>query len=727
MAQNLIVMTNSFRKSRRDFLKVSAAVGGGFALQLTVPAPVFAQAAAKAKGPELTAWIVISPDDSVLIRIARSEMGQGSSTGLAMLVAEELECDWKKVRTEFVSTGEQLRRNRVWGSMATGGSQSIRSSQEYLRRAGATAREMLVAAAAKRWNLPEAECLAENGTITHLPSRRRLRYGEVAQAAAKIELPKDVPLKDPRVWRLAGKPVPRLDIPDKVTGKPLFGIDVQLPGMVYAAIAQCPVFRGKLSAVANERIMGMRGLIKVVRLDDAVAVVADNWWRANRILKALPIEWDAGANGDATTESIRAFMRTGLDDTRAPVARNDGNVEAAFDSAAKLVEAEYYAPFLNHAALEPMNCTALVKGDRVEVWAPTQNAEATHATAAATAGVPQENVNVHLTYLGGGFGRRGFQDYARQAVAIAKAVEGRPVKLLWSREEDMQHDYYRPMTLMRFKAGLDSAGNPVALHVRDSSHSIMAGVRPQEIKEGVDRHALGGIVDMPYSVPNLRIEFAMRNSHVPVGFMRTVFHSQNPFMRESFVDEMAHAAGKDPYEFRRALLQAKPKDLAVLDAAARASGWGSPLPAGVHRGIAVQDSHGSYAAAVFEVSVSEGRELDIRRVVVAVDPGYVVNPDSAEAQIQSCVAFGLTSVLWGEITLREGRVEQSNFHDYRIMRIAEMPKRIEAVLVPSGGFWGGMGETPLAPLAPALCNAIFAATGKRIRSLPLKNQGLRLV
>jgi isoquinoline 1-oxidoreductase beta subunit len=714
-------MPTPLRLSRRDFLKVSTALGGGLALELTFPA-----LGAETKGPELTAWIVIRPNDEVLIRVARSEMGQGSSTGLPMLVAEELECDWRKVKIEFVSSAENLKRDRVWGSMATGGSQSIRSSQEYLRKAGATAREMLIAAAAQRWKVDASDCDAENSTIIHHPSGRKVRFGQVAAAAAKLEPPAEVKLKDPKDWNLLGRSAKRLDIKDKVTGKAQFGIDVQLPGMVYAAIAQCPVFRGKLKAVPDERILGLRGLIKVVKLEDAVAVVADNWWRASQILKRLPIEWDVGANGGATTASIREFVRFGLEDSGVPVARNDGDVEAAFGSASRVVESEYFVPFLNHAALEPMNCTALVKGGRVEVWAPTQNAEATHAAAADTAGVPIENVDVHLTYLGGGFGRRGFQDYTRQAVAIAKAMEGRPVKLLWSREEDMRHDYYRPMTLMRFKAGLDGDGRLTALRVRDASHSIMASVRPQEIKNGIDRHALGGIIDLPYDIPNLRIEFAMRNSHVPVGFMRTVFHSQNPFMRECFIDELARAAGKDPYEFRRPLLKDRPKDLAVLDAAAKVSGWGSPLPAGAHRGIAVQDSHGSYAAAVFEVSVSESNQIEIRRVVVAVDPGYVVNPDSAEAQVQSCVAFGLTSVLWGEITLKDGRVEQSNFDDYRIMRIAEMPRVIEAVLVPSGGFWGGLGETPLAPLAPALCNAVFAATGKRIRSLPLKNLGFGL-
>jgi isoquinoline 1-oxidoreductase beta subunit len=711
-------MPRSFCLSRRDFLKVSTALGGGLALELTLPV-----LGAETKGPELTAWIVIRPNDEVLIRVARSEMGQGSSTGLPMLVAEELECDWRKVKTEFVSSAENLRRNRAWGSMATGGSQSIRASQEYLRKAGATAREMLIVAAAQRWKVDASDCDAENSSIIHRPSGRKVRFGQVAQAASKLEPPAEVKLKDPKDWNLLGRSARRFDIHDKVVGKPLFGIDVQLPGMLYAAIAQCPVFRGKLKDVPGERILGLRGLVKVVKLDDAVAVVADNWWRASKMLKLLPIEWDAGANGAATTASIREFVRFGLEDSAIPVARNDGDVEAAFASAAKVVEAEYFAPFLNHAPLEPMNCTAVVKGDRVEVWAPTQNAEATLAAAAEAAGVPLENVEVHLTYLGGGFGRRGFQDYTRQAVAIAKQLEGRPVKLLWSREEDVQHDFYRPMTLMRFKGALDREGKLTALRVRDASHSIMATVRPQEIKDGIDRHALGGIIDAPYAVPNFRIEFALRNSHVPVGFMRTVFHSQNPFMRECFVDELARAAGKDPVEFRRTLLGGSPRDLAVLEAAAKASGWGAPLPEGVHRGIALQDSHGSYAAAVFEVQVSPAGEIDIRRVVVAVDPGHVVNPDSAEAQVQSCVAYGLTSALWGEITLKDGRVEQSNFDNYRIMRIAEMPRRIDAVLVPSGGFWGGMGETPLAPLAPALCNAIFAATGKRVRALPLKSQG----
>src|SRR5882724_10885870 len=707
--------------TRREFLKVSAA--GGLAFGFHLPA-----ANAQNVAPEINAWVVVRPDDSVIIRYARSEMGQGSMTSAAQLVAEELECDWTQVRVEYADTNAHVRRKRAWGDMAAVGSRTIRQSQDYLRKAGAGAREMLLIAAAQGWNAPVAECTASSGVITHAPSGRKTSFGKVAGEAAKLAPPKEVTLKDPKDWKIAGKPIRRVDIPDIVAGRIRYGIDAQLPGMVYAAIAQCPVFGGKLKSVDAAKIEGRRGVIKVLPMEDYVAVVADNWWRAKEALKELPIEWSFGAGESASSESILQFLRTGLDDaSNVVVARRDGELEQGLAGAAKVLEAEYFTPYLAHATLEPMGCTAVLKDGRVDVWTSTQNAEASHATAAATAGVPLENVYVHRVQLGGGFGRRGgSQDFVRQGVQIAKAMGSTPVKLLWTREADTQHDFYRPLSLVRMKAGLDASGNPVAWYARVSAPSIISTLLKLPLKEGVDPQAVVSFADQPYAIPNVRIEYAQRNPHVPVGFWRTVGHSQNPFMRESFVDELAHAAGKDPYEFRRAMLQAKPKDLAVLEATAKAAGWSLPLPAGVHRGIAVQDSHGSYAAAVFEVSVSEGRELDIRRVVVAVDPGYVVNPDSAEAQVQSCVAYGLTSVLWGEITLKEGRVEQSNFHDYRIMRMAEMPKRIEAVLVPSGGFWGGMGETPLAPLAPALCNAIFAATGKRIRSLPLKNQGLQL-
>ena len=714
-------------QSRRDFLKQSAAMSGALVVGFHLPEADAAGKAAEAAGgaaPEVNAWVVIGADDRVVIRVARSEMGQGSFTGLPMLVAEELECDWKHVRAEYASPNEHVRRNRVWGSMATGGSQSIRNSQLYLRQAGAMAREMLIAAAAQRWNVPAGECVAAASVITHAASGRKLRFGQVAAAASKLPPPKEVKLKAPGDWKRIGKSTPRLDIPDSVTGRTLYGSDVQLPGMVYAAIAQCPVFKGRLNSADSAKVLGRRGVLQVVALDDAVVVVADSGWRAQQALNALPVAWDAGPNAGATTASIREFVRGGLDDPAAAVSRREGDVDAALAGAAKVIEAEYFAPFLAHATMEPMNCTAWVRDGRVEVWAPTQNAEATLATAAATAGVALDQVEVHKVHLGGGFGRRGFQDYTRQAVLVAMRTAGRPVKLLWSREEDMQHDFYRPMTMWRGRAGLDAAGNPVAWRMRAAGHSIMAGVRPEAIKDGVDLHALGGLHDHPYAIANQRIEVAMRNSHVPVGFWRTVFHSNNPFFRECFVDEMAHAAGKDPYAFRRPLLAGSPRDLGVLDAVAKAAGWGTALPAGVHRGIAVQESHGSYGAAVIEVSVSDQGELTIRRVVIALDCGYVVNPDSALAQIQSCAVFGLTAALWGEVGLSNGRVEQTGFGDYRVMTLREMP-RVEAVLAPSGGFWGGTGETPLAPLAPALANAIFAATGKRIRSLPIGKQDLR--
>lgn len=716
--------------SRRSFLVRSATVGGGLMLGVCLPNQVFAQKEKKApsagKGPEVTAWVIINPDDSVVIRVARTEMGQGSFTGLPMLVAEELACDWSKVHAEYASTSEQLRRNRVWGDMLTGGSRSIRDSQEYLRKAGAAARTMLIAAAAQRWRVPPSECVAANSVITHTPTKRQVKFGAVAGDAAKLEIPKDVVLKDTREWKLAGQPLKRFDIPDKVMGKTQFAIDTRLPGLVYAAIAQCPVFGGKLKRADADKIANLRGVVKVVPMDDAVAVVAEgSWWYAQQALKELPIEWDLGENAKVSSASIMEFLREGLNMKDAPVSRNEGDVEKAFASAAKVVEAEYYAPYLEHATMEPQNCTALFQNDHVDVWAPSQNSEGTAAVAAETAEVPITNVEVHKVHLGGGFGRRGLHlEFVRQAVTIAKALPGKPINLIWSREEDIQHGRYRPVGLVRMKAALDASGVPVALYVRQADQSIFSSIRPEMVKNGVDTIGARGFSDAPYGFPNIRMEYAMRNTHVPPGPWRAVAHSHNPFFRECFIDELATAAGQDPYQFRRNLLTKAPRDLGILDAVAKAAEWGKPLPAGVYRGIAMQDAYGSYTAAVIEVAVSDKGELKIHRVVVGIDCGYVVNPDSVRAQAQGCVAYGLTAALYGEITIKDGRVEQSNFHDYPIMRIAEMPK-VEVVLAPTGGFWGGAGEPPLAPLAPALCNAIYAATGKRIRSLPLKNHDLR--
>lgn len=707
---------------RRRFLQQSAVLGGGLVLGFHLPASAHAATAAGAAA-EVNAWIVIAPDDSVTIRVARSEMGQGSFTGLPMLVAEELECDWSKVRAEYAPTAEHLKRNRVFVTMATGGSRAIRDSQEYLRRAGATARAMLVGAAADAWQVPAGECVAANSWITHSPSGRRVSFGQVAAAAARQPVPSDIKLKDPKGWKLLGRAVPRLDLPDKVTGKPVFGIDAQVPGMVYAAIAQSPVFGGKPRQVDEKSIAGRRGVIGVVTLDDAVAVLADNWWRADQALRALKIDWDSGDGARVGSAEITALLRAGLAAPDLPLARNDGDCAQALASATKTIEAEYAVPFLNHATMEPQTCTAWVRDGRVDIWVPTQNSEAALAAAANAAGVPQANVEVHKMHLGGGFGRRGaFQDFVHQAVGIAVRAQ-RPVQLIWSREEDIQHDFYRPASLARMQAGLDDKGLPVAWQTTIACPSILSKVRPDNVKNGIDPTSVVCFNDLPYAIPNQRVAYALRNTHVPVGFWRAVGHTQNPFFRECFLDEIAVAGGQDPYALRRQLLANSPKDLGVLDAAAKGAGWGKPLPRGHGRGIACQDAYGSYAAAVIEVSVDQG-ELKIHRIVLAVDPGYVVNSDSARAQAEGCVAYALSAALWGEITIQDGRVAQSNFNDYRLMRLREYPP-VEVLLVPSGGFWGGMGEPPMAPLAPALCNAIFAATGKRLRSLPIKQHDLR--
>jgi isoquinoline 1-oxidoreductase beta subunit len=707
--------------SRREFLKASAAVGGGLAIEFSIGSPALAQAAAAPV--EVTHWIVIHPDDRIVIRIARSEMGQGSLTGLAQLVAEDLECDWSKVSTEFASPNEHVKRKRIWGSMSTGGSAGIRTSQEYLRKSGAAAREMLVTAAAGEWNVPASECSAAKSVITHGPSGRRVTYGQVAVRASKLEVPKDVKVKDPKDWKIAGQSVPRLDTAPKVVGKPLYGVDVSLPGMLHASIVQCPVFLGKVKSADSREAEKMRGVKGVVKHETWVAVVADNWWRANQAAKKLRIEWDNGANGAASNDTIRAMFKEGLDAPELPAARKIGDVDAAIKAGAKVVEAEYYSPYLSHATMEPMTATAWFRDDgTLEVWTSTQNGEASLAAAAEAAGLPLEQVEVHKMINGGGFGRRGApQDFVRQGVLIAKQFKGKPVKLMWSREEDMQHGFYRPASLVRMKAALDANGNLVAMHSRIACPSILALLRPEGIEKGIDFTAVRTFSDSPYQMPNQQVDYAMRNPHVPVGFWRAP-GLQNSFYRECFIDEVAHAAGKDPLAFRLAMLKDGDKNKAVLEAAAKAAGWGSPLPAGVGRGIALSDGFGSFTAMVAEASVVDGR-IKVHRVVFAIDSGYVVNPDQCRAQAEGNVIFNLGQFVEGH-NVKDGRIVESNFHDFPLPRMAEMPK-VETVLVPTGGFWGGHGEPGALCVVPAVLNAVFATSGKRVRSLPLPGGDLR--
>ncbi len=709
--------------TRREFMKVSTMLAGGFALEFCFP---LASRAAADAVTEVNAWILIHPDDRVIIRIARSEMGQGTMTALAQLVAEELDCDWSRVGTEFASPNEHIRRKRIWGSMSTGGSMGVRSSQDYVRKAGASAREMLVAAAAAQWRVPRAECGVERGVISHRASGRTLRYGQVAAAAARLKPPQDPKLRDPKDWKIAGKGVHRLDIPDKVLGKPVFAADVSLPGMLHASIAQCPVFGGKVADVDAREAEKMRGVKKIVREADFVAVIADSWWRADEALRRVRIEWDDAGNGNASNESVAAMLEQGLGDAKLPQARRIGDTASALASAATVIEAEYRSPYLNHATMEPQTCTAWLKPEGfLDVWTSTQNAEASMAAAAEAAGLPLEKVEVHKMMLGGGFGRRGApQDFVHQGVAIAKAMPGVPVKLMWSRSEDMQHGFYRPASIARMKAGLDAQGRLIALHSKIACPSIIRVLMTQApVRDGIDFTAVRGFSDLPYTVSNQQVDYAMRNGHVPVGFWRAP-GQQNEFYRECFIDELAIAAGKDPVEYRLSMLKEGDKHRLVLQAAAQAAGWGAPLPSGRHRGVALAHGFGSYAAMVAEVSVGANGAVKVHRIVAAIDSGHVVNPDTCRAQAESNVAFGLSAVLHQRNNLKNGRIVESNFHDFPLLTIAEMPK-VETVLVPTGDFWGGHGEPAILPLAPAVCNAVSRASGKRVRTLPLKQDDPR--
>jgi isoquinoline 1-oxidoreductase beta subunit len=723
--------------TRRSFIIGTVAAGGGLALGLRLPfGPEVVRAADGS--PEINAWVVIRPDDTVIVRVARSEMGQGTITGLAQLVAEELECNWSKIAYEYPTPGQSVRRKRIWGDFSTGGSRGIRMSHDYVRRGGAAARIMLVQAAANQWNVPASECSAANSVVTHQPSGRTVSYGRVAEAAAQLPAPdpKSIKLKEPKQWKVAGKSMKRLDTADKVVGRQVYGFDLKLPGMLNAAIRDCPVFGGKVKGFDAAPAERMAGVKKVVRVaDSAIAVVADTWWHAKTALDAIPIQWDDGDNAKVSSASIAEMLKAGLNAEQAFVGNQNGDARAAIAAAAKKIEAVYAYPFQNHACMEPMNATARYTPEKCEVWVPTQDGEGSFAALLSASGLPADKCEVYKVNLGGGFGRRGaFQDYVTQAVLIAKELPGTPVKLLWSREEDMLHGRYHPVMQCKLTGAFDPDNNLTGLHMRLSGQSILAAVRPHivEKQKGRDPLTFQGVAQdgehaFGYSVPNLLIDHAMRNTHVPPGFWRGVNINQNAIFMECFMDELAEAAGVDALEFRRRLMAHHPRNLGVLNAVAERVGWGKPAPSGTHRGLAQMKAFNSFVAAAAEISVEGGNRVKIHRIVAATDPGYAVNPAQIERQIAGSFVYGLSALFLQECTVKGGRVVQENFNTYDSMRIAQMPK-VESIIMPTGGtIWGGIGEPTICVAAPAVLNAFYRATGKRIRSMPLKNHGIQLV
>jgi isoquinoline 1-oxidoreductase subunit beta len=722
--------------SRRKFVQssVASAAAGVTAASLVFGfhIPFANEAAAQTTAtPEINAWVMVHANESVVVRIARSEMGQGTLTGLAQLVAEELECDWANVTTEYPTPGQSLERKRPWGSFGTGGSQGIRGSQDYVRKGGATARMMLLQAAADEWKVPLGECSVAKGIITHAASKRTTSYGKMAAVAAKLTPPKDVTLKDAKDWQIAGKRLARLDTVNKTNGKQIYGMDLTLPNMLNAAVMDCPVFGGKLKSVDDGAVLKRAGVKRVLKVgDSAVAVVATTWWQAKTALDALKIEWDEGPNAKLSSATFAQVLKDGLSAKDAVLGAAIGDAPAALAKAAKTVEATYSYPHQNHACMETMNATVRWTPERCEVWVPTQNGEAAHAAAAEAAGLPPAKCEVYKMHLGGGFGRRGATDYVKQAVMIAKQMPGTPIKMIWSREEDMAQGKFHPITHCKMVAALDDKNEITGLHMRISGQSILAGLAPQNIKDGRDPVVFQGVnttgleTAIGYTFPNFLVDHAMRNPHVPPGFWRGVNLNQNAIYLESFIDEIAHATKQDPLALRRKLMANHPKHLAVLEAVTARVGWDKPAPNGVFRGLAQTMGFGSYVAACAEVSVSKAGELKVLRIVAATDSGHAVNPQQIEAQVEGSFAYGLSAALYQECTVKDGRIEQTNFHAYPVLKLADMPK-VETIIMPSGGFWGGVGEPTIAVAAPAVLNAIFAATGKRIRDLPLKNHSLK--
>jgi isoquinoline 1-oxidoreductase subunit beta len=690
--------------NRRGFLKT--ATGGlliGFCIQER------SELSAAPTDSKLNAYVHVGSDDTVTLFIHKAEMGQGTVTSISMLLAEELECDWSKIRTEFPGVSPEY--GPYQGVV---GSQSIRTSWEPLRKAGATAREMLVEAAAQRWGVDKSRCRAENSAVVNTATNARLSYGDLADAASKVPIPTGVALKDPSQFRLIGKPTKRLDTHDKVNGRATFGIDVRVPGMLHAVVARCPVFGGKAASFDASKTKTIPGVKDVVQISTGVAVVADNTWSAMEGRRVLKVQWDEGAVASISSAGISKDFAEHAQKPGA-VARKDGDAAASLASAAKKIEAVYETPFLAHAPMEPLNCVAHVRADRCEVWASTQGQTAARDAAAKITGLPPDKVQVYTRFMGGGFGRRARADYIGEAVEVSKAI-GQPVQLTWSREDDLQQDFYRPAAYGRFTAGLDAQGWPVALSARLICPPF-GGLR-----DGVARTGVEGVVDLLYAIPNISVDYHALDPGIPVSYWRSVGYSQNTFFAESFVDELAAAGGKDPLELRRRLLANAPRLRAALDLVADKAGWGKPLPTGHARGISVVNNIGSFTAQVAEVSIDRGK-LRIHRVVCAVDCGYAVNPAGIEQQIRSGVVFGLSAALKGGITIDRGRVQQQNFHQYDVLRMEEMPA-IEVHIVPSRNAPGGIGEASTPGIAPAVANAIFAATGKRVRRLPIRAEDL---
>ncbi|MFA9461709.1 xanthine dehydrogenase family protein molybdopterin-binding subunit [Thiohalorhabdus sp. Cl-TMA] len=717
---------NRATTSRRSFLKASAAVGGGLVLGLRLPTGGrYAEAADMPPGQgdfEPNAWIRISSDDQVTIIVGRSEMGQGVLTAMPMLVAEELEADWTRLTTEF-APADRAYTNPLLGRQATGGSTAVRGAWRPLREAGATARAMLLAAAAERWGVRPEACRAENQVVRHPESGRRATYGELAEAAAGQQVPEAVFLKEPGQFRLLGKPTDRLDAPEKVDGSAVYGMDVTLPGLLTAQVARCPVIGGRpgrFDAEAARRVPGVRDVFEI---ESGVAVVAEGFWPAQKGREALQVEWDYGEHADLSTAGIQRQFREAADSGEAVSARGEGDIRQALSSAARTVEAEYEVPFLAHACMEPMNCTARIEEGICEVWVPTQDQSSTQQVAAEVSGVDPDRVYVHTTYLGGGFGRRSHTDFVADAVETAKKAKA-PVKVIWTREDSTRHDRYRPATYNRLAATLDSSGAVTGWKHRIAGPSIMAYNGMLQEDQKLDPSSLEVAQDVPYAVPNIHVDYAMSNTPVPLWWWRSVGASQNGFIREAFFDEVAAAAGADPFELRRRLLRDHPRHLHVLELAAEKAGWGSPLAEGRSRGIAVVHSFGSYCAEVAEVSVGADKAVRVHRVDVAIDCGQRVNPEIIAEQMESGVAYGLSAALQEAVTVQRGQVQQSNFDDYPILRMDQMPE-VHVHMVESDQDPGGIGEPGTPPIAPALANAVFAATGDPVRRLPLTRSGYR--